>query len=127
MVKRLSMSLYGLMVFAFFALTGCPPPATTKPEVPSPQPSVREPSARRPGKPSAPSSLEALRRGQAPVTPASSPLKEVYFDFDRYNLRPDARATLKANADWLKANPSARVEIEGHCDERGTNEYNLAL
>ena len=39
----------------------------------------------------------------------------------------DARAVLRANADWLKNNPSARVEIEGHCDERGTNEYNLAL
>ncbi len=37
------------------------------------------------------------------------------------------RVTLKANAEWLKANPSARVEIEGHADERGTNEYNLAL
>ncbi len=126
MVKRLSTLSYGLMFFAFFALTGCPPPATTKPEAPSPQASVGERSARESRKP-APSSLEALRRGQAPMTPASSPLKEVYFDFDRYNLRPDARATLKANADWLKANPSARVEIEGHCDERGTNEYNLAL
>ncbi len=38
-----------------------------------------------------------------------------------------SRAILRANADWLKANPSVRVEIEGHADERGTNEYNLAL
>jgi peptidoglycan-associated lipoprotein len=42
-------------------------------------------------------------------------------------LEGEARETLKANADWLKKNPAARVEIEGHCDERGTNEYNLAL
>ncbi len=76
---------------------------------------------------STPSSLEALRRGESPATPASSPLKEIYFEFDRYNLRADARETLKANAAWLKANPSARVQIEGHCDERGTDEYNLAL
>jgi peptidoglycan-associated lipoprotein len=54
-------------------------------------------------------------------------VKDVYFAFDSYDLRPDARETLKANADWLKAHPSVRVEIEGHCDERGTNQYNLAL
>jgi peptidoglycan-associated lipoprotein len=54
-------------------------------------------------------------------------LQEVYFGFDSFDLSNDARATLKRNADWLKANPSVRVEIEGHCDDRGTNEYNLAL
>src|SRR5919108_2732283 len=70
------------------------------------------------------SSLEALQRGESP---ASGPLKEVYFDFDRYDLRRDARETLKANWEWLKANPAAQVQIEGHCDERGTTEYNLAL
>jgi peptidoglycan-associated lipoprotein len=69
----------------------------------------------------------AFQRGESTATPASSPLKEVYFEFDRYDLRADARETLKANGDWLKANPSAVVEIEGHCDERGTNEYNMAL
>jgi peptidoglycan-associated lipoprotein len=73
------------------------------------------------------SSLEALRKGQSTETPASSPLKDVYFGYDRADLQPDARATLKANGAWLKANPSARVQIEGHCDERGTQEYNLAL
>lgn len=73
------------------------------------------------------SSLDALRRGQSTETPASSPLKDVYFGYDRADLQPDARATLKANAAWLKANPSSRVQIEGHCDERGTQEYNLAL
>jgi len=68
-----------------------------------------------------------MQEGKPPITPASSPLKDVMFDFDRYDLSTDARATLRANADWLRSNPSARVEIEGHCDERGTNEYNLAL
>ena len=75
---------------------------------------------------SAPSSLDALQRGESTDT-ASSPLKDVYFDFDRYDLRADARETLKANAAWLKTNPAAKVEVEGHCDERGTTEYNLAL
>jgi peptidoglycan-associated lipoprotein len=73
------------------------------------------------------SSLEDLKSGKAPVTPSSSPLKDVFFDFDRYDLSADARAVLRANADWLKNNPAVRVEIEGHCDERGTSEYNLAL
>src|SRR5258706_11346543 len=73
------------------------------------------------------SSLDALQRGEVPKTPADSALKEVYFEFASYNLSTDARATLKNSADWLKKNPAVRVELEGHCDERGTNEYNLAL
>ena len=73
------------------------------------------------------SSLDDLKSGKAPVTPASSPLKDVFFDFDRADLSADARAVLRANAEWLKTNPAVRVEIEGHCDERGTSEYNLAL
>jgi peptidoglycan-associated lipoprotein len=76
---------------------------------------------------SAPSSLEALQSGQSTATPASSPVKDVYFGFDRYDLTEESRATLKGNADWLKNNPGLRIQIEGHCDERGTAEYNLAL
>lgn len=72
-------------------------------------------------------SLSEARKGNPPVTPPSSPLQEVYFGFDSFDLSNDARATLKRNADWLKTNQSVRVEIEGHCDDRGTNEYNLAL
>jgi peptidoglycan-associated lipoprotein len=73
------------------------------------------------------SSLDALRRGDAPTTSPESGLKEVYFEFDRYDLDSDDRAILRTNAEWLKKNPTLRVEVEGHCDERGTNEYNLAL
>jgi peptidoglycan-associated lipoprotein len=73
------------------------------------------------------SSLDQLQQGKPVGTAASSPLKDIYFDFDRYDLRSDARATLKENAAWLEQNPSATVQIEGHCDERGTAEYNLAL
>jgi peptidoglycan-associated lipoprotein len=73
------------------------------------------------------SSLDALKRGESTETPASSPLKDIYFEFDRYELGPDAREILVANADWLKKHPLVRVQIEGHCDERGSNEYNLAL
>jgi peptidoglycan-associated lipoprotein len=54
-------------------------------------------------------------------------LKDIYFDFDSYDLRPDTRETLKANAAWLMDNPTVILDIEGHCDERGTNDYNMAL
>jgi peptidoglycan-associated lipoprotein len=73
------------------------------------------------------SSLDQLKKGESVGTPLSSPLKDIYFDFDRADLRADAREILKANADWLKKYPAATVQIEGHCDERGTAEYNLAL
>jgi peptidoglycan-associated lipoprotein len=71
------------------------------------------------------SSLSELQEGKS--SDSAGPLKDIFYDFDSYNLRADARDVLRANADWLKRNPAARVEIEGHCDERGTNEYNLAL
>lgn len=54
-------------------------------------------------------------------------LKAIYFDFDKSDIRPDAARILDANVDWLKSNADAIILIEGHCDERGTNEYNLAL
>jgi peptidoglycan-associated lipoprotein len=71
--------------------------------------------------------LEALRRGEPAVTSMNGPLPDVYFEFNRYDLSNDARSKLTAAADWLRDNPAVRVEIEGHCDELGTSEYNLAL
>jgi len=53
--------------------------------------------------------------------------QDIYFDFDKYDLRTDARTTLDRKASFLNQNSSVRVQVEGHCDERGTNEYNLAL
>jgi peptidoglycan-associated lipoprotein len=51
----------------------------------------------------------------------------VFFDFDKYDVRADQRGTVEALAAWLDTNPSVTLTIEGHCDERGTREYNLAL
>jgi peptidoglycan-associated lipoprotein len=51
----------------------------------------------------------------------------VFFDFDHSDLKPEARATLERQAAWLKKYPDVRIQVEGHCDERGTREYNLAL
>lgn len=55
------------------------------------------------------------------------PLQDVFFEFDSYDLSFSARSTLQSNAEWLRSNSQMRIEIEGHCDERGTVEYNLAL
>lgn len=54
-------------------------------------------------------------------------LQDAYFDYDASDLRDDARSALSANAEWLKRYPSIQVLISGHCDERGTSAYNLAL
>ena len=54
-------------------------------------------------------------------------LEDISFDFDKYNIRPDARMILKRNYKVLQGAPGAEVFVEGHCDERGTVEYNLAL
>jgi peptidoglycan-associated lipoprotein len=93
------------------------------------------------------SKLVATREGRVPaegvVAPAApkpeaagadatgagkeSVLKDAFFDYDKSSIRPDAKLNLDENAKWLKANPNAALTIEGHCDERGTREYNLGL
>jgi len=57
----------------------------------------------------------------------SSLLKPIFFDFDKYDIRPADTEILKGNSALLKKIPNIKIQIEGHCDERGTNEYNLAL
>jgi len=129
--------IFGLISMAMMFLTACGPAAN--PPAPkwtaqnqsatsgASQGDVKKASRGTARESASDSSLDRLRKGESTATPASSPLKDVYFGYDRADLQPDARATLKANAAWLKANPSVRAQIEGHCDERGTQEYNLAL
>ena len=62
----------------------------------------------------------------AMVPPAADP-DSIYFDYDKYNVKPEYKSVVKKEADYLKANKDAKVTIEGNCDERGTNEYNMAL
>jgi len=57
----------------------------------------------------------------------SAALRDIFFDFDKYDIRSGDKGTLDENAKWLKSNTGALLLIEGHTDERGTNEYNLAL
>jgi peptidoglycan-associated lipoprotein len=70
-------------------------------------------------------SLDRFKQGMGAAE--GGPLKDVHFDYDRYDLRSEDRGVLQQNAEWLKSQPQSKVEIEGHCDERGTVEYNLAL
>ncbi len=53
--------------------------------------------------------------------------KDIHFDYDKYDIREDAKITLRAVADYLTKNPANRMLVEGHCDDRGTAEYNLGL
>ncbi len=62
-----------------------------------------------------------------PIEVEALKLVTIYFDFDKSNIRDDQRSGLRSNYEFLKANSDVRVLIEGHCDERGTVEYNLAL
>jgi peptidoglycan-associated lipoprotein len=126
----------GVLILAVWAMLaqGCAPSAASKP---SSEPAPAVDSSRSAGGKAQSgatketdtdaSSLKRLQEGKPAITPASSPLKDVYFAFDRYDLSAEARTILRSSAEWLKGNPAVRVEIEGHCDERGTNEYNLAL
>lgn len=54
-------------------------------------------------------------------------MKDAFFNYDKSDLRPDARQALQADADFLRAHPQIELTVEGHCDERGSEEYNLGL
>jgi peptidoglycan-associated lipoprotein len=125
-------------------------PATTQAAAPAPTgtASTMAPSSSQPGGTTATPSGPSMSQpgGGATATPTPAPaapapaarpevrtfvavpeLQDVFFDFDKYDIRPADTRTLDANAAWLKSNPNHLVLIEGHADERGTNEYNLAL
>ena len=70
---------------------------------------------------------DGMGEGNIPVASPGSELKDARFAFDSSALDSSAQSALKENARWLNDNPSRKVVVEGHCDERGTSEYNLAL
>ena len=121
----------GLLALGFLFACGNPanppPPKwpTENPNAPAPAKVAEAKPAPAPKPEAAPtSSLEALKQGQSAT---GGPMKDIGFNFDSAALSDDARATLRANADWLKANATARIQVEGHCDERGEANYNMAL
>jgi peptidoglycan-associated lipoprotein len=107
------------VVAAIFALAfaGCkktvpPPPPETKPVVTDTTPKAVEP----------PKVEQPVKK-----TIVEAQFQTVYFDFDKYNLRPDGKAALDSNYTLMKTFPDVVIKIEGNCDERGTVEYNLSL
>jgi peptidoglycan-associated lipoprotein len=72
------------------------------------------------------SSLSQFQKGQL-GSGEQGPLSDIHFDYNDYTVRPQDSEILHSNADWLQKNPDRHVQIEGHCDERGSEEYNIAL
>ena len=102
-----------LLLAGALLLGGCP----KKPEVATGAPRAEAPAA----------VPEAKREPAPPAAPAKEPLQDVFFDFDKAIIRDDGKQALNTDIQWLNANSAVRIKVEGHCDERGTNEYNLAL
>ena len=150
MALRRELLVLPLLMFALL-LVGCPKrPATTTAAAPAPSVAPAAPSAAAPPAAAAPApAAPAPAAPSAPATPAAPgapaptpapvrppapkefvaipELKDIHFDFDKYDIRPGDARILDENAKWMKGNPNYLILIEGHCDERGTNEYNLAL
>jgi peptidoglycan-associated lipoprotein len=98
------------------AATAAPPPPASAPEAPR--------------APSVPPRQEPVTQNALPGSERDFTLNigdRVYFDYDKYSVRDDAAPILDAQSAWLKRYPAVQVRIEGNCDERGTQEYNLAL
>jgi peptidoglycan-associated lipoprotein len=100
------------------------PPATVTPAPPAPPPPPPPAPA---AAPSALTEEQAFQRKTLDQLNAERPLDDVYFDLDKSELRADARAPLQKDADYLKKWTSVQIAVEGHCDSRGSSEYNLAL
>ena len=129
-----------LLTASVFLLWGCPK-KTELTSAPEAQPEIRKEAApaedaakaaeaRKAAEAAAAKAAEEARaaaEARERAATASSGLQPVYFDFDKSFIRDDAKAVMKANAEWLKANPKVKIRIEGNCDERGTKEYNQAL
>jgi peptidoglycan-associated lipoprotein len=145
-MKRTSLVLPAMiLVLGLFALYGCPKSAEVS-SAPEPQPQMVEKApAKSADDTAAEKAAEEKRAAEAAAAAAArakaaeeekareasakseAGLQPIYFDFDKSFVRDDAKAVMKANADYLKANPKVKVRIEGNCDERGTIEYNQAL
>lgn len=103
------------------------PEITTPPNNPTP---TQQPVSPRPLPPSQPQPLPPINQSAIPGSERDFIINvgdRVFFDFDQYAIRADARPVLDAQAQWLNRYPAVRVRIEGNADERGTREYNFAL
>jgi len=102
-----------------------PPPSPAAPAPPPPPPPLPPPP---PPPPPAPLTEEQIfAKKTLDELNAEKPLGDVFFDYDKYNIRDDQLSALQKDADWLKRWSATKITVEGHCDSRGTAEYNLAL
>ncbi len=103
-----------------------PPPPTAAAPTPPPPPPPPPPPAAAPS-PRALTEEEVFARKSLDQLNAEKPLEDVYFEYDKSDLRPEGRTALQKDADFMKKWSSTVVTVEGHCDVRGSSEYNLAL
>ena len=104
-----------------------PPPPPVAEAKPAPPPPPPPPPAPKPAAPAVPTEEEIFARKSLEQLNAERPLGDVFFDLDSSEIRADGRTALSTNADWLKRWTSTQITVEGHCDSRGSSEYNLAL
>jgi len=119
-----------ILLLAAIVIVGCAkkvaPPPPPPPPPPAPVMTMPDTTGQAEREAAARREAEERARREAEML-AKSSLKIMYFDYDKYNLRPDARDDANFDAGVLQQYSNWKALIEGHCDERGTNEYNLAL
>ncbi len=112
--------LPALLIFSLVSLTGCGKKDATDEELVPETPEVQTMGTPEPL--DSPENVSMITEGRT-----SGPMLPVYFDFDASTIREDQVDRIVANAEFLKANTDVTIRIEGNCDARGTNEYNMAL
>ncbi len=134
MYRRTSTAVaWALALVLVAGLVACGPKDVPEPapvmevEEPPPAEVVAPPPAPDTTMDKTPSILDQDLQGIQDEATRTGLLGDVFFDFDKFDLRPDARERLQRNAQFMKEYPTLEFGLEGHCDERGTNEYNLAL
>ncbi len=118
-------ALVAITVVGLLSQWGCPKKMEVASAPESHEEAVSAPSTPPAAPAAAPEATSGISEERATVSGAG--VRLIYFDFDKSYIRDDARPTMQANAEWLKAHPNVKVRIEGNCDERGTIEYNQAL
>lgn len=120
-----SSRLFVLMATASLALGACKK-KTTPTQAPMPAPAAPVTPTRN-DLPAAPKTDDSAAKAAAIAAARATVLSTIYFEYDADELRDDARASLDKKIAILNANPALRVRISGHCDDRGSDEYNIAL
>ena len=121
-MKKITVIL-SMLAIAGFTVAGCANKETVKPEQnqpaaqTAPQNAQQEPAV----------TAQAQQAAEKTIAEIQKELLMIHFDFNKYNIRPDAKTVLEGDAKVLSENPNVKVQIAGYCDDRGSVEYNLAL